>query len=125
MPTKSQIILTNQNTLSFVGEPYKGDGYYGFSDGLHTVSFHTSSFIGRIFLEATLLENPTTNDWFPISLTPTTKYLEYASQTTDTQGVSFTGNFVWLRASVDRSHLTASSYSASLHGRLEKVVLLR
>jgi hypothetical protein len=123
--SNSQIILTNQHELSFTGDAYKGDGYYGFSDGLHTVSFHVDNFVGRIYLEATLVEQPEETDWFYIDLSPTTKYLEYSSQMTDTQGVSFTGNFVWVRAKVDRSFLTATTYNPSQHGRLDKVVLLR
>jgi hypothetical protein len=121
----SQIILTNQNELSYTGDEYKGDGYYGYADGLHTVSFHVNQFLGRIWLEATLVEQPASGDWFAISLSPTTDYLDYSSQATDTQGLSFTGNFVWLRVRVDRSHIVAASYDPALHGRLDKVVLLR
>ena len=122
--SSSVIILTNQDELSYTGDKFKGDGYYGYSDGLHTISFHVNNFIGRLYLQATLVENPTDDDWFYIGLGTTTDYLDYSSQTTDAKGVTFTGNFVWLRASVDRSHLTASSYVSSQHGRLEKVVLL-
>lgn len=122
--SSSVIILTNQDELSYTGDKFKGDGYYGYSDGLHTISFHVNNFIGRLYLQATLVENPTADDWFYIGLGTTTDYLDYSSQTTNTKGVTFTGNFVWLRASVDRSHLTATSYVSSQHGRLEKVVLL-
>ena len=120
----SNIILTNQNALSYTGDAAKGDGYYGYNDGLHTASFHVSNFIGRLWLEASLAEQPTANDWFPIQLTSTTLYQEYTTQTTDTIGVTFTGNFVWIRAKVDRSYLTAPSYNVTQHGRLEKVVLV-
>ena len=122
--SSSTIILTNQDELSYTGEKFKGDGYYGYSDGLHTVSFHVNNFIGRLNLQATLVEDPTESDWFNIGLGTTTDYLDYSSQSTATKGVTFTGNFVWLRASVDRSHLTATSYVSLTHGRLEKVVLL-
>lgn len=121
----SQIILTNQDALSYTGEKFKGDGYYGYADGLHTVSFHVSQFLGRLHLEATLMEEPTEDDWFAIDLSPTVSYLEYSSATSDTQGVTFTGNFVWLRGRVDRSHLTATSYDPTVHGRMDKIVLLK
>lgn len=122
--SNSTIILTNKNELSFTGEKHKGDGYYGYNDGLHTASFHVSDFVGRIFLEATIAEEPTENDWFAIDLTATKKYIEYSAQTTETKGVTFTGNFVWVRAKIDRSYIVASTYDVTQHGRLEKVVLV-
>jgi len=120
----SIIILTNQEELTYTGEKHKGDGYYGYSDGLHTVSFHVSNFIGRIYLQATLVEVPTEDDWFDIELTLTTPYIEFSTQTTKTEGASFTGNFVWVRGKVDRAHLVASNYVSATHGRLEKIVLV-
>lgn len=122
--TNSIIILTNKEELTYTGEKHKGDGYYGYSDGLHTVSFHVSNFIGRIYLQATLVEVPTEDDWFDIELTLTTPYIEFSTQTTKTEGASFTGNFVWVRGKVDRAHLVASQYVSATHGRLEKIVLV-
>ncbi len=55
----STIVLTNKNELSYTSDAVKGDGYYGFSDGLHTMSFHVVNFTGRIHLEATIVEQPT------------------------------------------------------------------
>ena len=117
------IVLTNQNELTYSSNNVKGDGYYGFADGLHTMSFHVSNFTGRIFLEATLLENPTESDWFLIVLDIETDYLEFTNETT-TVGKSFQGNFVYLRVRVDRDYLGASEYSSSQHGNLDKAVLL-
>lgn len=117
------IILTNQNELTYTSNNVKGDGYYGFADGLHTMSFHVSNFTGRISVEATLLENPTESDWFPISLDMDTDYIEFAGET-ETIGKSFQGNFVYLRVKVDRDYLGASEYNSSLHGTLDKAVLL-
>ena len=59
----STIILSNQTQMSYTGEKHRGDGFYGFADGLHTVSFHVTNFTGRICLQATLLENPTEADF--------------------------------------------------------------
>ena len=54
----SQTILVNQETLSFTGDKFKGDGFYGYADGLHTLSFHFSGFLGRVFVaKATVLQN--------------------------------------------------------------------
>jgi hypothetical protein len=117
------IIMTNKNELSYTSEPVKGDGYYGFADGLHTMSFHVSNFTGRIFVEATLMEQPTDADWFLISLENETDYLEFDNQTA-TVGTSFQGNFVYLRTRIDRDYVGATEYNSSLHGNLDKAVLL-
>ena len=101
----------------------KGDGYYGFADGLHTMSFHVVNFTGRIHLEATIVEQPTATDWFPIDLDTITSYLQFTNETT-TKGTSFEGNFVYLRVKIDRTHLGAATYDAATHGVLDKVVIL-
>jgi hypothetical protein len=121
--SSSVIILTNQNELSYTGDKAKGDGFYGFSDGLHTVSFHVHDFVGRIWLEATLMEDPTEDDWFVIDLAVSHPYFEY-DHDSDTRGSTFTGNFVFLRAHVDRSYLVATEYDPVVHGVLDKVTLV-
>ena len=55
-----------------------------------------------------LQEKSWADDWFPIDLTINTKYIEASTATTDTVGVTVTGNFVYLRARVDRPHLTST-----------------
>ena len=119
----SIILLTNKNELSYTSKSVKGDGYYGFSDGLHTMSFHVVNFTGRIHLEATIVENPTDDDWFPIELDSVTPYYQFTAETA-TKGISFEGNFVYLRCKVDRAYLGASSYDPALHGAIDKVVVL-
>ena len=117
------IVLTNQKELSYTSESVKGDGYYGYADGLQTMSFHVSNFTGKIYLEATLMETPTDSDWFIIELDQETSYLEFTNQTA-TVGTTFQGNFVYLRVRVDRDYLAAGSYDAITHGILDKAVLL-
>ena len=119
----STIMLTNQNELNYTGPAIKGDGYYGFADGLHTASFHVRNFTGRIWLQATLVEEPTDNDWFNIQLTVATPYIEFDGAT-DCRGSTFTGNFVWVRAVVDRSYLMSTEYEVAVHGLLDKAVLV-
>jgi hypothetical protein len=87
------------------------------------MSFHVSNFTGRIHLEATIVESPTETDWFPIDLGSLTAYLQYTSET-KTAGVSFEGNFVYLRVKVDRDYLGAGSYDTGVHGAINKVVIL-
>lgn len=120
-------ILSHQAELSYTGNKYQGDGYYGASDGLHTVSVHLTEFLGRIWIEATLVVEPTANDWFAIPIGSGTDYKEYAAQTTTTEAFNFTANAVWVRARVDRSAITPapSSYDQTQHGTVDKVLLNR
>lgn len=119
----SIVVLTNKPELSYVSEPVKGDGYYGYADGLHTMSFHVKNFTGMIFLEATLVESPNEDDWFNIGLLQETDYYDFVG-TTGTVGTTFQGNFVWLRVRIYRDHLGDSVYSVEDHGIFDKAVLL-
>lgn len=123
MAKQSKVILTNQNEMTYTGEKARGDGFYGFSDGLHTMSFHVKQFIGRIWVEATLMEEPTEDDWFVIELRTDTPYVEFDNETA-ARGVSFVGNFVYLRVSVDRSYIVDQEYKPGTHGVVDKVLLL-
>jgi hypothetical protein len=115
-------ILTNKQEMTYTGEKFQGDGYYGFNDGIHTVSFNLKNFTGRIYVQATLMEDPSEDDWFDIELTHMHAYLEFNQDTTN-RGVTFTGNFVWIRLKVDRAHIANQVYDIDTHGSIEKAVL--
>lgn len=72
------------------------DSYYGFSDGLHTVSITLDDFTGSIALEGTLATTPTANDWFRISLNGINAIPFTTSS--GTTAYTFTGNYVYVRA---------------------------
>lgn len=96
------------------GNQIRGDGFYGFPDGNHTISVHLNDFTGRIWLEGSLAHDPrnndcsmqfdTVNDWFPIHLKTCIPYLEFQRETSST-AYTFKGNFVWLRIRLDRSYI--------------------
>lgn len=118
--SNSETILTSNShsgdstPLILTGDPYKGDGFYGRSDGLHTVQVSLSGFIGRIEIQGTLAVNPSESDWFTVELgtgvmsVDTTGALseqnitsvEYTQVTTNTKTYNFVGNYVWVRAKV-------------------------
>jgi hypothetical protein len=75
------------------GEAYKGDGYYGRSDGLHTIQYTYTSFTGDIVIQGTLASNPAEEDWFEV-------HSYTASTETASKIASFTGNYVWIRAQI-------------------------
>lgn len=100
MPANSETILTTQthpgdSTVETVtGEKYKGDGYYGRSDGFHSVQYTVEGFIGSVAVQATLAVEPEEADWFTVV---DHEFL----QTTDISRIAnFTGNYVWIRSKV-------------------------
>jgi len=119
MPSNSETILTvnthpGDSTIeSITGDKFKGDGYYGRSDGLHTLQVDLNGFLGNIELQGTLAIDPTTEDWFTVRLgsgqtidttgklvSASTSKLEYTSNETSSKTYNFTGNYVWVRTYV-------------------------
>ena len=92
---------TATSTVVFVSEKTKGNGYYGASNGLHTVMYAaSSSFVGTITMQATLASSPTDTDWFNIP----DSVLAVNSNDNHTESpvtiYNFTGNFVWVRGQI-------------------------
>jgi len=77
-------------------DAYKGDGYYGYTDGLHTGSYKLTNFIGSIGFQASLATTPTENDWFDLTDT----IISSEDPLTTSVFKNFSGNFVWVRIAV-------------------------
>jgi hypothetical protein len=96
--------ISVDGTTLFNSIPEKGDGYFGSADGMHTVTYTvTNNFEGSLGMQATLATNPTESDWFNVSNSTISYAYPIVPATTTTNYVNFTGNFVWVRAQVDRS----------------------
>lgn len=113
MPATSQIIISsnthngaNTDPIEVIGDPFKGDGYYGWGDGLHTVSYQLTLFVGNLKMQATLAAVPGENDWFDLD---DTMFGDDTTPTTTVQIINFTGNFVWVRAVVNYTAGTVNS----------------
>lgn len=105
MAQTSLILMGNTGgEVDVIGEPVRGDGWFGEKDGLHTISIQTANFSGRFWLEATLANTPTEDDWFPVYLTICAPQLDFESDT-GIHAYTFYGNFVFVRARVDRSQV--------------------
>lgn len=120
MAANSEIILSSNThpgdstVVTVTGENFKGDGYYGRSDGFHTVQIDLNGFIGRVEIQGTLAVDPADDDWFTVELGTGTMsvdttgalteqnitFVEYSEVTTNTKSYNFTGNYVWVRAKV-------------------------
>ena len=100
------LFTASSQTLVYKSIPAKGDGYFGASDGLHTVMYtYDSNFIGTITMQASLATAPVESDWFDIEDTAeqqTETSPWYNGNTVVTQSTyhNFTGNFVWVRGVV-------------------------
>ena len=88
----------NGNASAWYSDALKGDGYYGYTDGLHTVSYKLTNFQGTLGFQASLATTPTDSDWFDLSSTQVTGTAN--STVTGTTFKNFSGNFVWIRAAI-------------------------
>lgn len=105
---------TATNTLVYVSDKVKGDGYYGSSDGLHTVMYSISaSFIGTVTMQATLAVEPTEVDWFSVANTSVSYSDLVDRSSTAVNLANFTGNFVWVRGQIhiDRGSVFSIQYN--------------
>ncbi len=105
MATSETIIATQTNPgdsseQTITSEKFKGDGYYGRSDGLHTVQMNVSAFIGNINIQGTLATDPTDADWFDIAGAELDANDSSLNGSNGAFVYNFTGNFVWVRAYV-------------------------
>lgn len=97
-------VQASDGTSIFRSIPQRGAGYYGSSDGFHTVTYTvTPGFVGTLTTQATLAAIPSEADWFNVqSSTFTYDNLVNPVGTTTTNYTNFIGNFVWCRAYVHR-----------------------
>ena len=126
-------MLTDGAALSFTGDKARGDGYLGYNDGLHTIAIDVQDFKARVYIQGTLSTNPVEADWFDIQLASSTDYIQFPADPnnllgggtngdTVTKGYTFQGNFVYLRAKVDRSWIDPTPDLANV-GTLNKIQL--
>jgi hypothetical protein len=113
-------LFTNTDgTLVYKSIPAKGDGYFGNSDGLHTVMYtYDSNFIGTVTMQASLATAPAEADWFDISdttveQTEASPFYNTANVSQQSQYFNFTGNFVWVRGvvSIDAGQVDSILYN--------------
>jgi hypothetical protein len=94
------------STLVYISDAVNGDGYYGSSDGLHTVMYAMSNnFVGTVTMQATLMTTPGDGDWFDVTGT-TSEYTNFTNNsmvvpvTNMVDTYNFVGNFVYVRGKV-------------------------
>lgn len=113
------LYTSTDQTLVYNSIPAKGDGYFGNSDGLHTVMYtYDSNFIGTVTMQASLATAPTETDWFDISdttieQTEASPFYNTSNVSQQSQYFNFTGNFVWVRGvvSIDAGQVDSILYN--------------
>ncbi len=138
---KSVVMMTNTGpNHNLTGDAKRGDSFFGRTDGLHTVQVIVTNFTGSFGLQATLATEPVEADWFDINLNANqsgsgaSPFISFpvnpadpTGQTGDdaTQAFTFVGNFVWLRAILDRSTIVEPSELSPTKdlGQIDRVLL--
>jgi hypothetical protein len=91
--TSSISDLVSDSTYSY-SDKQPGAGYHNKDDSTHTVVYSLQNFVGGIKIQASLELYPSDGDFFDIVGTELISSDPY----TDAYSVTFSGNFVWLRA---------------------------
>lgn len=103
-----QLLSSSAGQVNVTGTQKKADGFFGFTDGKATIGWYLNGFIGRIVLQAALATDPTEADFFPVAFDgEANPFVEFLS-TAPGNGLTvftITGNFVWVRAVVDRTNI--------------------
>jgi hypothetical protein len=120
---------TDMNKYS---ETVKGDSYYGYTDGLHTIQVTYNQFVGRLRIQCTLSLTPTDTDWFDIAPATTSGtfwnpagYIQFnANDPADfSEAYTFQGNFTFIRIYMDREHVGDGATYDDSYGRVSRVIL--
>lgn len=110
----------------------KGDSYYGYTDGFHTIQVIYNQFVGRLRLQATLSLDPTASDWFDVvpSNTLGTSFNEAGfvqfnanDPAAGSEAYSFSGNFTFIRVYMDREHVGDGTTYDPSYGQISRVIL--
>lgn len=133
------LLDTTSGSINVVGAPQQGAGYANTIGNNHTVSFSLNNFVGRIYIEGSLAQKPTDSDWVPIPVYNSLPYVQFPINPAKPIGdlnasgnavgdtgnfvYNFTGNFIWLRARVDRTYMIPPPTNWIQVGAVIKILL--
>jgi len=110
----------------------KGDSYYGYTDGFHTIQVTYNQFVGRLRLQATLVLDPEDADWFDIIPEASagrtwnaSGYVQFNANdpANASEAYNFTGNFTFIRVYMDRSYVGDGTTYDDSYGQISRVIL--
>ena len=129
------LLPTTSGQVNIVGSKQKGAGYTNFLGGSHTISISISNFTGRVYIEASLADDPVEQDWFSVPIQDQLSYVQfpldpnhpsggsYIGGDTGTFAYSFVGNYVWIRARINRDYLNPTPIDASTVGSVDQILM--
>lgn len=127
-----QLMSNTGQTMNQISDVVKGDSYYGFSDGLHTISVTYNQFVGRLRIQGTLSLNPTEADWFDILPEFTNGrsfnergWVQFNSNdpAKGTEAYTFRANIAFVRVYMDRRHVADGATYDPYYGSIDRVIL--
>lgn len=126
MSKVSKTLLSDTGTnLEVTGNKVQADGFRNLTDGLHTVGFYLNDFVGRLIIQGTLVLDPQEEDWVSLTLEgESNAYIQFDAISPG-EGLivrNFTGNFVFVRAVVTRSHISPEPDPSTV-GSVSKALL--
>lgn len=83
------------SSQDFFSDPGRAADYYAGQGSIQNVVIQVTGFSGRIRIQATLGDDPAASEWFELY-----DYDRRIGTITDYHPVSFTGNYVWIRAEI-------------------------
>lgn len=129
----TQLLPTITNAETYTGVKQKGAGWNSTLGNNHTVAISVQNFIGRIYIEVSLATDPQEIDWSPVYLRDGLAYIEFPlipqaptgnnGGDSGTWAWSFSGNYIWVRARLDRSYLNLAPQDLSGTGSIRQVLL--
>ena len=116
----------------------RGDSYYGYTDGFHTIQVIYNEFVGRVRIQATLSLDPQDDiDWMDIVIDPNSGlysgssawneagYIQFNANApaTKSEAYSFQGNYTYIRLYMDREHVGDGVTYDPSYGSINQVIL--
>lgn len=132
-----QLMSASGTSMNKTSEKVRGDNYYGYTDGFHTLQVTYANFVGRFRIQGTLVLDPTESDWIDIVVSPTeglyggstpwndNGYVQFNADNpaNNSQAYSFYGNFAWVRCKVDRAHVGDGTTYDTSYGQVTRILL--
>ena len=145
----SVTLLSNtRDQINVIGLKQPGAGYNNTVGNNHTVSINLDNFTGRIYIQGSLATDPKETDWFNIPIGNGTPYVQFPldpalptgynpmlnqwpangmpnSDNGDTGifAYNFSGNYIWVRAVVDRKYLVPPPTDPYFVGQVSQILL--
>tara|TARA_B100000900_G_scaffold367651_1_gene344293 strand:+ start:1107 stop:1535 length:429 start_codon:yes stop_codon:yes gene_type:complete len=135
---RSVTVLSATGTeMNKYSDDVKGDSYYGYTDGLHTIQVNYNNFVGRFHIQATLSLTPTEADYFDVIVDNSSGlhagstawnpngYVQFNADApgNKSEAYTFRGNFTFIRAYMDRTYIGDGTTYDSSYGQISNIIL--